>query len=587
MSESLSPHEHEAKIHAFKMEMSMRLRELLFQPGVTMQEIARTLGAEEFVRIEKVGENKPPVVRFDVRGFVNSEIEKGTFLTLPESFVQEETVIIPPDKGEVLQPGIGEGGYEKPEIIPRSRYLAEVLTELHQPYRVVSGKNLKNMVRSLSYQIFIIPGIRKMVFVNDEQGNVTFVVHDVEEKQHRDFAGKSKDALRELEGAQVTSMRNVSDPELWKREVVAILNSERGEVPYEKVPEGWYTNKELAAILRVNRDTTERIIERLEVEHPEWVQTFQSKAKRLSRYCSPEMVVMVTTEIKSRIPPPEGWKHTHRLVEETGLSMSAIRRVVEQSRADHPDWIHFYQSENKKYIEHYHPDLVFLIRRLASERSEKAPEGWRSISSIAKQYGVDWETLARIAEKYRHEYKDQIKTFPVTGGFAEHFHPDIVKRIESEIGKKKEAPEGWYNFTAAAHDLKVDPITIRRFLHKKQVSKESHPEMFGDYMSKSNVVIEMISPALFDMLKKEFSAREEAPEGWLTNAGVARELEQLKEQGEDVITSRQYVKTTADMFRDAHPEWFKSYKTSAKLIFTEHYHPDLIAAIIKKLKRIK
>lgn len=588
MSEFLSPHEQEAKIHAFKIETNKRLCELLFQRGVSMQEIARILGAEEFIRIEKVGENKPPVVRFDVQGFVDKEVEKGTFLTLPESFTQEENVIIPPDSGETIQSGTGENEYEKPGIIPRSRYLAEVLTDLHQPYRVVSGKNLKNMVRSLSYQIFIIPGLRKMVFVNDEQGNMTFIVHDVDEGEYREFAGKSKDRLRDLEGTQVTSLRNASDSEEWKQKMLSVLEmKDAGNAPVGKVPEGWFTNKELAAMLKVNRDTTERIIERLEKEHPEWVQTFHSRTKkRFSRFCSPEMVVQVTAEIEKRADAPEGWVYMLKLVSDSGLSLPVINRMVEKERKGHPDWFHLYLTENKKYIEHFHPDLVAIVHEAASDYLEKVPLGWEHATALAKRFDSDRSTILRLAENEREKHPEWFKTYVILGGESEHYHPDLVTLITDTLGKRVEAPAGWYTYTAAAEEVGIDPITLRKFLKKKQITKETHPEMVGDYLTKNRVMTEMVSPELFELAKKEFTSRETAPEGWMTNASISKKIGEMKAAEKKMAASRQLIKEIAESHRVEHPGWFMEYKAATfPYAYNEHYHPDLVAIILKKLER--
>ena len=147
------PHEREAQILAYRQETSRQLHKLLVS-GIPLRKIASLLGAEEFLSYKEIGKGKPAVLDFDAAGFINREAAKEQPLQLPVRIEKVSDAILPPDEGETIKVGDGSG-VEKKQLIPRSRYLIELLSELGQSYSIIEGKNTPTMVRDESYKIFV------------------------------------------------------------------------------------------------------------------------------------------------------------------------------------------------------------------------------------------------------------------------------------------------------------------------------------------------------------------------------------------------------------------------------------------------
>jgi len=137
-----------------RQELEKKIFQLLSnRPGLRLQELVEILDAEEFLVHVKGG------LQFKFKEYSNLLLEKeektGVKNILPTDVIEVDKVIIPSRGGEILA-GSGEGLEEK-KIIPRTRYLMEVLSELGLEYKVETGKLDENMFRSRGYQIFVIP----------------------------------------------------------------------------------------------------------------------------------------------------------------------------------------------------------------------------------------------------------------------------------------------------------------------------------------------------------------------------------------------------------------------------------------------
>ena len=195
MSELINGKEGEALKMQYKTETNQKLENLLKQ-SIGIEEIAKLLNAEEFLSVDSDG-LKEPVISFDAKAFIDREIRSGTFLKLPDAIQKIDSTILPPDESEVVVTGNGSG-FEKKEIIPRSFYLIEVLTNLKQKYSIIEGVNTGNMMREQSYKIFLLPDLQKLVLVNDEEGNATFIIHDVEDTASEwvDYSSLTKEEIK-------------------------------------------------------------------------------------------------------------------------------------------------------------------------------------------------------------------------------------------------------------------------------------------------------------------------------------------------------------------------------------------------------
>ncbi|TAN33255.1 methyltransferase domain-containing protein [Patescibacteria group bacterium] len=80
------------------------------------------------------------------------------------------------------------------------------------------------------------------------------------------------------------------------------------------------------------------------------------------------------------------------------------------------------------------------------------------------------------------------------------------------------------------------------------------------------------------MIKKTVKERGEiAPEGWMTNKGLAEMLKKNK----------WIINTKANQYRRSYPQWFKAYLIPSLKRKHEHYHPKLVEIIIKEIENEK
>ncbi len=452
MSELNLSHEREARIMEFRREANARLVNLL-KPCLPMMEIAQLLGAEDLITVEKAGRGQKPVYHLNVQAFIQREIDRGTFLRLPDSFEKIDDTVLPPDKGETIRGGSGEGVEEK-KIVPRSQYLVEVLTELNQPYQVISGTNTANMVRGESYQMFVVPGLEKVVLVNNEEGNATFIVSVSEPGEYSAIMGLTKDGLKNLGEEKVAVVIHLGNVIEWKQKIKLFLTKEfrsDGKIDdAEPEPEvalaGWTTNKALSRDLGVNPHTTKLILDRYITAHPD----LEAKLIRLrgtSKYLHPELVAYIRTDVENRAKPPEGWQVVSSLEDKT--TGKTIQRLVNKNIQLHgkkvDEWVGDYVGATGKPSRHLHPELIRLITAELDER-ESAPAGWltnHALSEVLKREQAAGKktihrraTIREIIKKYRGNHSEWFKTFKTTYNpffLKEHFHPDLVEIIKREL----------------------------------------------------------------------------------------------------------------------------------------------------------
>jgi FMN-dependent NADH-azoreductase/signal recognition particle subunit SEC65 len=427
--------ESEAKIFAVQQQLDRLLRK-----GVRLQDIVKFLGAEKYLHQE--GTAKNPVLHFDVQSFINSEY-KYTDIIFPDELVNSGTVILPSDEKELIT-GSGRG-IEKKNIIPRTRYLVELLSEMGLHYSVTEGKNNPKMMRELSYKIFNVPQIKKLVLVNDEEGNATFIIHEFDPKEENisDYAKKTKEQLKELDYQKMTTIIYPGKAGEWKIAIkIAFLEAPQdreAEIDRpEKAPEGWMIKTSLAESLGVSWQTIARAVAAYRKEHPEWFKEYldpYSNNRKLEHY-HPDLVKVLTQKFEPRAKRPEGWMINNSMSAKLNASFATVKRIAEAYRKEHPEWFREFPNLSNRPSEHYHPDLVAIIKKEIQSR-EKAPEGWMIKTSLAESLGVSWDTVRKAADAYRKNHPEWFRDFlDLSSKPIEHYHPDLVAKLSEELKTK-------------------------------------------------------------------------------------------------------------------------------------------------------
>ncbi len=198
---------------------------------------------------------------------------------------------------------------------------------------------------------------------------------------------------------------------------------------------------------------------------------------------------------------------------------------------------------------------------------DKTPEEWGAMNSDQrKAYKVGRRGLVsiyRIMLGERGKPVGRIDHHKKLGSAIFGEHP-IFKNIQ-------EAPKGWMNKTAAARLLGLHKVTAKRMIEKY---RKNHPEWFGEYQATGRARTgEYISPELIRQLQEDIDNWvDEAPEGWMTVASLAKALK----------VSHNYVEKLIEIYGKTKPECFAKYLNGIRRPCV-HMSPELVKIVSDKI----
>ncbi len=325
--------------------------------GMTLAEVVRLLGAEQFVRIRE--DDVRATYDIDIAGYLAHQLASQTTLLLPERIVVDDEIYAEPDDtvrafGVAKDFGSGSGLDER-KIVPRSNYLLQVLTELGVPSELHVGKTkkgAKKTARSLSYQIYLLPTLRKLVRVNDEEGEATLIVHDVDVHNEEEWKLYARMSKRTLEALGVEKATRISYPEhpreeegkaaVWKAEIARALTDESVRQPVAEelsaaVEETWPTKNAAATMLGISRNFLEKLTKKYESSHPGGTKKVTRHAT-VATFYDPSFLEVLKRDVdalKER-RAPEGWRTYVEFADDLAQQFpKAVYGVDEKGLASH------------------------------------------------------------------------------------------------------------------------------------------------------------------------------------------------------------------------------------------------------------
>ena len=374
----------EIEQEALAFEIHKKISNFIFSNSENLKTIAQMLGASAYLKVTEVGKGQSPVTSLDLSGFIkdlknNRELHN---LKLPDQIERTGKTILPPDEGEITR---GSGaGIESKKIIPRTRYLMEVLADLGLDYHCENGINLPNMMRSLSYIAFTIPEIQTLVLINDEEGNATFIIYNIDETEqnnHDYFIGLTKNQLKELGEEKVAAIKFDRSLDEWKKEIKNFLTSKpeqkigrkqsaRKEITRtrEKAPEGWMNARGLSEIFKRSWLTIKRIINTYRQSNPEWFGMYDEAAGKNVEHYSPKLIEVIKKELEGRKKAPEGWMNIYGLSKILGRNEFTIKKIINTYRQSNPEWFGMYDGADRQNTEHHSPELIKLITEQINQK---------------------------------------------------------------------------------------------------------------------------------------------------------------------------------------------------------------------------
>lgn len=473
---------------------------VLLKNGTKLEDIVELLDAQDFFQYEKNGKSEP-VGHFDVAGLIKKRTYENRGISLPEKITKLNDIILPPSKKEI-QAGNKEGLQEL-KIMNRSALLVEVLSELKLKYSVIEGENAPNMMRKLSYFIFDLPLINKLVFVNNEEGNATFVINLEKEKEWKSYANKTKEELSGMSDDVVSILlypnkNKEGHQERWKEKIKELLlGIVKNKEQIEEVQDGWMTVNSLAATLDSSFPTVKSYAEEYRKGHPEWFRIFKSKMGQPREFYSSELIKIITEKVERFKSIPEGWQNIETLMKEIGISKATLRKSAQAKRERHPEWFRTHEDSIGKREMYYHPDLIAMLKKEFKDNNP-SPPGWLTLTPIMEGVGTDFRTINKLLDVWKTEHPEWVKNYRDSKGETkEHYSPEFVAFI-----KEKYTPtsDGWITPNRLATLLRTDPRRVKEFAEKY---KKTYPDWFKDYKDSRAGIKEHYSPELIEKIKKE------------------------------------------------------------------------------------
>ncbi len=499
----------------FRMKTSKQIEGYLHE-GLPIFEMAQILNARDFVTREvKKGKE---FTHFKVKEYVDDLISKGMNLRLPDQIIQSSKVILPPDQGEIQRAITGENKFEKPKYIPRTQFLMELLSDMQIPYSVVSGKNDPNMVRELSYQPFILPENSRIVMVNNEEDNATYIIKDIENpiENWEDYSGMTKQQLQELEG-RVDKIVYPGDEVKWKDDMrIALLK----EVEIKKKskdaqeinapilserPLGWPSARGASRQLHVRRAKFISLSEKYLKANPELSGEFGNR-----EYYSPDLISIMKKEV---LPFAEsGWRSKRKTAKRLGVDISTIERRMD--KMENKSSTKVFRPLRGRAAEHIGPELFNELDSAINSRDASSMKG-ETVDDLSRRLGVSRSFIDRAVKKYTTSRPDWVKRSENVAS-AKRLDAELIDIIESkafEYLKYPEIPDKWISVEALAKKLGINRKTLKRML--EEYMEDHGSEWFGKFRVKSNIA-ECVGPELAKNIENTIESIGEPEGGWKT-----------------------------------------------------------------------
>ncbi|MFA6426946.1 MAG: hypothetical protein WCW16_00665 [Candidatus Magasanikbacteria bacterium] len=188
---------------------------LVFQSYLEPGEAAETMNLDfDMNKYDKEGQ-----------GYVDSVlIDAAHELALSKPVEYIDKVILPPNAYPRIITGAAERTREL-QIIPRDQYLEQVLESLDLDYHILETspqaeeefRRRHKMRRNELYRAYVVDEEHIIVLVNNEEGNSTFVLHDITREQwNAHILGMDKEHMVQFLQTSATPIEWISNVDEWK-----------------------------------------------------------------------------------------------------------------------------------------------------------------------------------------------------------------------------------------------------------------------------------------------------------------------------------------------------------------------------------
>ncbi|MEK7158156.1 MAG: SNF2-related protein, partial [Patescibacteria group bacterium] len=331
--------------------------------------------------------------------------------------------------------------------------------------------------------------------------------------------------------------------------------------------EGWRVASNLAPELGINYQTVQRTAETYRDTHPEWFRMYKS-GRGLREHYAPALVELIRETWNVPTDIPEGWVYAADLSKSGLADVATIKSRANGRRDSHPEWFRMLRNHRGQIVEHYAPELVRLITEGIAV-NEPVPEGWMTLTEVARSLGVSSKMLERTVGQQRFAHPEWFQTFRSHQGVAlEYLSVECYALLHAEVSAYTQPPEGWLPGSAVARECSSSRNTIIQIAAPYH---ESHPEWFRVF--RSTGLYEYYAPTLVAIIKEELTRYEPPPPGWMTASGLAKMCHVAHETVQGLFVA----------LRDAHPEWFR--RCRAPVGIYEYCSTEVVDEVVRVLEQ--
>ena len=306
------------------------------------------------------------------------------------------------------------------------------------------------MMRKTSYFLVSALKIDRKMLVCDEGGNASYVFDakvlkskGIDDKK---LIGATKEELNQWiaevpemgkrvfyskDGFVPRIIEAINQPIWTKPDKVTKSMENTGNYLLPKAPEGYLSLNGIRRKYGMASETVKRIIKKYSDEIG-LVETYRFGTKCAKGY-SPkqEEVIIEKVELEGLLCPlaPEGYLSLNGIARKYEMASETVKQIIEK----YPDEIG--QTKILRFrnviTEGYSPKQErTIIEKLELEGylSPPAPEGYLSLSVIARKYGVANRTVKQIIEKYPDEI-GLVETYRFGTKFTKGYSPEQIEKI--------------------------------------------------------------------------------------------------------------------------------------------------------------
>jgi len=506
-------------------------------------------------------------------------------------------VIVNPDRKKIRFEGSGAGLTEK-KMVNRLKTILFILKEdfevdVDNPDHLTLTKGMvdNKMMRKTSYFLVSALKIDRKMLVCDEGGNASYVFDakvlkskGIDDKK---LIGATKEELNQWiaevpemgkrvfyskDGFVPRIIEAINQPIWTKPDKVTKSMENTGNYLLPKAPEGYLSLNGIRRKYGMASETVKRIIKKYSDEIG-LVETYRFGTKCAKGY-SPkqEEVIIEKVELEGLLCPlaPEGYLSLNGIARKYEMASETVKQIIEK----YPDEIG--QTKILRFrnviTEGYSPKQErTIIEKLELEGylSPPAPEGYLSLTSIAKEFGIFPTTIKSVIDKYSDEI-GLVETYRFGTKCAKGYSPKqeevIIEKVELEGLLRPLAPEGYLSLNGIARKYEMASETVKQIIEK-------YPDEIGQtkiLRFRNGVITEGYSPkqerTIIEKLELEGYLSPPAPEGYLSLSVIARKY------GVANRTVKQIIEKYPDEIG-----LVETYRFGTK--FTKGYSPEQIEKI--------